>query len=52
VPAGEIEVMHKECVAQGEEGAANLGFREIGEGEEVLSGPKALPRTPPPPGSA
>ena len=28
-----------------------LGFREIGEGEEVLSTPKALPRTPPPPGS-
>jgi len=26
-------------------------FREIREGEEVLSAPKALPRTPPPPGS-
>jgi hypothetical protein len=28
-----------------------FGFREIEEGEEVLSAPKALPRTPPPPGS-
>lgn len=26
MPAGEIEVMHKECVAQGEEGAAGAHY--------------------------